>query len=108
MTNNLATAIASLKSLIVTSETSLKTLCDDLITQVGDEGETFSTDLGSVQVTQRTVDRTGDTFAYSFDRDKFLELDKRTQNKLARLGVVTLNPTVTKGQAPKVVVRLSK
>lgn len=102
----LAKKIAATKKLIDKNVAALATLNAELVALVGDEGETFSTNLGQVQVTQRTDDRTTNEIATTFDVEKFLSLDIKTQTKIRGWGVVKQDRKQIKGQAPKVVVRL--
>ncbi len=102
----LANTIANLKRDIDEKNTHYKAYTDQLIVLVGDEGETFNTTEGDVQVTQRTEDRSTDELVVSFDRDVFMSLDTRAQNRLTRMGVIKIQPKEITGQAPKVVVRL--
>jgi hypothetical protein len=104
---NLAETIAELKdeANLIAAEYKVKT--EKLIDLVGEEGETFRTPLGSVQVTQKTEDRLGDGYNLVFNREVYDALDTVNQQALIELGVVKLERAVIKGQAPKVVVRLS-
>lgn len=105
-TTVLADNIARTKKEIERLTALLKVDTDHLVSIVGDEGETFSTDLGQVQVTQKTEDRTTNDIVTSFDVERFLALDLKTQNKIRGLGVVKQDRKVIRGQQPKVVVRL--
>jgi len=102
----LADAIAEAKLELETIALEIKSMTEELVGMVGDEGQTFSTDLGQVQVTQRTEDRTTSDIITSFDVERFLALDVKTQSKIRGWGVVKQDRKVVKGQAPKVVVRL--
>lgn len=102
----LAQNIATTKSEIENKTVTLKSLTDSLIKEVGEDGETFPTELGDVQVTQQTYDRLGSDLVVSFNMDKYHSLDTRTKNRLEALGLVTVERKMIKGQAPKVVVRL--
>jgi len=104
----LALDIARSKQTADAAALDYKELTTSLATLVGDAGETFATDLGDVQVTQRTSDRIGDDLVVSFNKDKFLQLDRRAQNRLINSGLVTIDRKVVAGQAPRVVVRLNK
>lgn len=104
--NLLAETIAETKADIETITKELKEMTDMLVDLVGEEGETFTTTMGAVQVTQKTDDRTTNDIVTSFDVERFLALDIKTQNKIRGLGVVKQERKVVKGQAPKVVVRL--
>ena len=102
----LASNIAATKRQIEDRTVTLRSLTDSLVAAVGDEGETFTTELGDVQVTQRTTDRLADDLVVSFDKEVYLKLDRRTQNRLQTLGLVKVDRRTISGQAPKVVVRL--
>jgi hypothetical protein len=110
MANNvkqtLANQIATTKKQLEAAAITLKSFTDSLVKEVGDGGETFTTEDGTVQVTQRTADRLADDLTVTFDKDKFLSLDRRTQNRLQALGLVKIDRRTISGQAPKVVVRL--
>jgi pyruvate/2-oxoglutarate dehydrogenase complex dihydrolipoamide dehydrogenase (E3) component len=102
----LAQNIAKTKFDIDTLTIGQRAYTDMLIEQVGDTGETFTTEYGDVQVTQRTMDRLADDLVVSFDKDVYLKLDRRTQNRLQALGLVKIDRKTITGQAPRVVVRL--
>lgn len=102
----LADAIAEAKLELETIALEIKSMTEELVGMVGDEGQTFTTDLGQVQVTSLTQDRTTNDIVTSFDVERFLALDIKTQNKIRGLGVVKQDRKVVKGQNPKVVVRL--
>ncbi len=102
----LAKKIAATKKALEKNSATLSELNAQLVELVGEEGETFTTNLGQVQVTQKTADRTTNEIATTFDVEKFLALDIKTQTKMRSWGVVKQDRKVVKGQAPKVVVRL--
>jgi hypothetical protein len=78
-----------------------------LINEVGDGGEKFSTDLGTVTVTQKTEDRFCGDFVVMFDESAFDKLDKRAKKRLFDKGIIKLEPRKIVGQEPKIQVRLS-
>jgi hypothetical protein len=102
----LASTIAATKKQIDTLGVTLKSLTTSLVAEVGEDGETFTTELGDVQVTQQTYDRASPDLSIVFDQNVYLGLDRRTQNRLQALGLVKVAPKMISGQAPKVVVRL--
>lgn len=103
----LAQNIATTKARIEADGVTLKSLTDSLITIVGEGGETFSTPLGNVQVTQKTFDRMSDDMVVVFDKEKWHGLDKRTRARLESIGLVKVERRTITGQSPKVVVRLT-
>lgn len=102
LANNIAKTKFDINTLIIAQ----KAYTDMLIEVVGEDGETFTTELGDVQVTQQTYDRASPDLSIVFDQNVYLALDRRTQNRLQALGLVKVAPKMISGQAPKVVVRL--
>lgn len=107
VSQNTALEVASLVSAIKRQEDSLAEAKVRLIALVGDGGETFTTAIGKVQVTQRTEDRATGQYSFGLDNTQFNLLDERVQANLIKQGVVSKTEKVIRGQAPVVKVTLS-
>lgn len=71
------------------------------------EGQSCKTKDGStVKVSKTTNDRSGPT-QIVFNEKAFLDLNPEIRAQLEKLGVVTMEPRIIKGQAPKVTVTLA-
>lgn len=106
VTQNTALEVASLVSSIKRQEDELAQAKIRLIALVGDSGDKFETALGTVTVTQQTLDRATGTYSYSLDSTAFNALDERIQANLIKQGVVLKTEKVIRGQAPVVKVTL--
>lgn len=104
----LARNAAQAKQRLNRQETKLNRLTTQLIGRVGTGGQSFSTNLGMVVVTQETEDRIAPGFILEFDEEKFLELSPHKQAEFTKLGAVRVVRKVIKGQEPKVQFRLTE
>ena len=104
------------KQTLATQGARLKKTIEDkivLLTAINEKlvafaGQTFTTTLGTVQVTQQTEDRVTDDYVLVFDKDRYDGLDKASKDRILASGVVRLERKSIKGTAPKVVYRLRK
>lgn len=99
---NLALEIAALQQRINKDSADLAAKKVELVKLVGNEGQTFTTALGKVQVTKQTVDRATGQFSFALSVEAFLAQDERIQANLIRDGVVVRNEKITRGTAPVV------
>jgi hypothetical protein len=102
----LANDIAYIKDEMELCQTEYQGKTALLIQRVGEEGATFETPKGVVQVTQKTLDRTTPDLVVAFDPVKFMALDPANRAAIEELGIVSIKPKVIKGQDPVVRVRL--
>lgn len=71
------------------------------------EGQKYTTNDGSTVSVSRTTEDRQDGTRIVFDEARYVALDPDSRALLERLGVVTMQPKIVKGQAPRVTVKLS-
>jgi hypothetical protein len=104
--STLASNAARAKQRLIRQEARVRKLCDQLIERVGTGGETISTTLGQVIVTEQTFDRPGKGYTLIFNQEKFHELDPGLQMQLTNAGVVHPQKQMIRGCNPRVQFRL--
>ena len=103
----LARNIAQAKQRKDKIEAKYSRLTSQLVARVGTGGQTITTPLGLVIVTEQTQDRVDKGFVIRFDEDAFLNLEPMKQAELVKLGIIKTEKKIIMGQAPKVQVRLN-